>query len=412
MPPPTPKGKVTTVPATMANVDAALKNDYQPAIREQLVNSWMLLNQIESNSKDVEGRYAVLALHTGRNSGVGARGAGAALPAAGQQGYVEERVPVIRNYGAMAIHGDLIEASASDKGSFARMLDRESKGLVTDLKNDVSRQLYNDSTRSIAQCGTTSAANVVVLTNPTRAQMRQFSVGMKVDIGTTANYVAVASDRGITAVDRVNGTITIDGAAVTTTSSHYITRQGSLGLELTGLRQIVASSGTLFNVNPSTTPEWVSTANTSGLNRVPTEILFETVIEDIKFESDESPNLIITTTGVRRALAAQYQGARRYTDSVDIKAGFKAVTVAAGNVELPLVDDNDCPNNTAFVLNTMHLTQHQMGNPWSFMDRDGSVLHLKSGFDSYEAYIYNYHELTTDRRNSHGIITQLTEARA
>lgn len=396
--------------ATMANVDAALKDDYQPAIREQLTNAWVLLSQIQSNSKDVEGRYATLSLHTGRNSGVGARAASAALPSAGSQGYTEERVSITRNYGAMAIDGDLIVASKSDKGSFGRMLDRESKGVVTDLKNDVSRQIYNDSTKAIAQCGTTTADTTIVLTNPTSTQMRQFHVGMIVDIGTATLFNDVADGVAIVSVDRSAGTFDV-AAAVTTDSSDYVFRGGSEGNELTGMQEIVNDSGTLFNVDPTSVPEWVSTVNdNSGTPRTPTELLFEKVIEDVQFESGQDINLIVTTRGVRRNFAAQYQGDRRYTNTVDIKAGFKAVTVAAGNVEVPLVVDNDAPTQTAFLVNTNHLTQHQMGNPWSFMDRDGSVLHLVSGYDKYEAYIYNYHELTTDRRNAHGRLDDLTEA--
>jgi rhodanese-related sulfurtransferase len=396
--------------ATIANVDAALKNDYQPAIREQLVNSWMLLAQVGSNTKDVQGRYAVLSLHVSRNSGVGGRARGAALPAAGAQGYAEERVPTIANYARIAIHGDLIEASSSDKGAFARMLQAELDGALTDMKNDVSRQLYGDATKSILQCGTTSAAALIVLTNPTNIQLRQVHVGMLVDIGTTSDYDVVVAGAQITAVDRSAGTITID-SAVTTSSSHYVTRAGSDGNELTGLREIVAASGTLFNVAPGTVPEWVSTVNANGaVNRTPTENLFETVIEDVHFESDSDVNMICTTRGVRRAFAATLQSQKRFTNTVDVKGGFSAVTIAAGNVEIPLVVDNDSPANMAFFLNTKHLTQHQMGNAWSFMDRDGSVLHYVPGFDQYEAVIYNYHELTTDRRNAHGLATDLTEA--
>ncbi len=50
---------------------AALKEDYQPAIREQLNQNIMLLAQVDTNTADVEGEEAVLSLHTGRNSGFG-----------------------------------------------------------------------------------------------------------------------------------------------------------------------------------------------------------------------------------------------------------------------------------------------------------------------------------------------------
>lgn len=396
--------------ATMANVDAALKEDYQPAIREQLRNAWVLLSQVESNSKDIEGRRAVLSLHVRRSSGVGARAAGAALPTAGSQTYAEQRVPIIRNYARVGIHGDLIEASASDKGSFARMLQAELDGAMTDLKNDVSRQLYGDSTKSIAQCGVTSASTTVTLNSPTNIQMKQFHVGMLVDIGTTSDYDSVVAAAEISSVDRTNGTITID-SSVTTTTSHYVTRAGSDGNELTGLREIVLDSGTLHNVNPSTFEEWKSQVDdNSGTNRTPTETLFEQMIEDVHFESDEDINLIVTSRGVRRAFAATLLSQKRFTDSIDLAGGFKAVTVAAGNVEVPLVVDNDAPANTAFFLNTNHLTQFVMGDAWSFMDRDGSVLKYVSGYDQYEAVIYAYHELCTDRRNAHGRINDLTEA--
>jgi hypothetical protein len=38
------------------------------------------------------------------------------------------------------------------------------------------------------------------------------------------------------------------------------------------------------------------------------------------------------------------------------------------------------------------------------------MLHLNIGFDEYVAYIGNYHELATDRRNSHFLISDLSEA--
>jgi len=395
--------------ATMANVDEALKDDYQPAIREQLRDEWILLSQIESNSKDVQGREAVLSLHVSRNSGVGARAAGAALPAAGSQGYAESRVPVTRNYARIAIHGDLIEASASDKGSFARMLDAELKGALTDLKSDVSRQCYNDTTKSIAQCGVTSADTEIILTNPTNIQMKQFHVGMLIDVGTTVAFNDILDGVAITAVNRTTGTITT-GTSVTTDANDYVTRAGSEGNELTGLREIINSSGTVFGVNPSTYPDWVSTVDdNSGTNRTPTEQLISSTMEDVHFESGRDVKLALTTRGVRQAFVAQLTSQKRFSNTIDLKGGWSAISVSAGNTEVPLAVDNDAPANTMFLIDTDHMCQYQMGSSWSFMDRDGSTLHYVAGFDQYEAVLYNYHEIATDRRNAHGRINDLTE---
>src|SRR5580692_8237358 len=102
------------MPLTLATADSALKEDYQPAIREQINQSCMMLMQIEKNSTDIEGRRAVLSLHVQRNSGVGARPDGGGLPLAGNQGYAEERVPLRYNYGHIQISGPTIRAMKSD----------------------------------------------------------------------------------------------------------------------------------------------------------------------------------------------------------------------------------------------------------------------------------------------------------
>src|SRR5438874_2448222 len=127
---------------TLATADSALKEDYQPAIREQLNQAVVLLNQVEKNSTDIEGRRAVLSIHTGRNSGVGARADGGALPVAGNQAYKEERVPLKFNYGRIQITGPTIKAMKSDQGSFVRAVDSESKSVTNDLRRDVNRQAY------------------------------------------------------------------------------------------------------------------------------------------------------------------------------------------------------------------------------------------------------------------------------
>lgn len=404
---------------TLAIADAALKEDYQPQLREQLNSEHAFLMQIESNSKDVEGRRAVLSLHVGRNAGTGARAEGGTLPTAGAQRYVEERVGMKYNYGRLQINGPVIRAMKSDKGSFVRAVESETTGLVTDLKENVSRQVWNDATQSIAECGVTANANVVVLAATTTAtQMRQFFVNQVVDIGTTGSPTSVAAARTITAVDRDNATITIDGAAVTTAAADYVTVAGSAGNELIGIRQIIAEDGTLFNVDPTSVPEWASyrsqgagggTGFNSGTNRAVTSNLFEQAIDNIVIDSGAAPDLLITSHGVVRAYAAGLQDQRRFNDNVELKGGFSVPTVQAGSVMLPMLADRFAPQEAAFLVNTDKLCQHQQSD-WEFMDEDGAVLNRVPNVDAYEATLFKYHELTTDQRNAHGVVEDLTES--
>lgn len=399
--------------ATTTTLDAALKEFYLPPAREQLNNKTMMLAQVERNSKHVEGRRAVLSLHVQRNSGVGARPEGGALPTPGRQTYVEERVGLAYNYLRIRVSGQAMKATVSDAGSFVRALSSEMTDGVKDLRRDINRQVFNNTNHTIAQCGTTSSSTTVVLTGAGDTAMRQLEVGMLIDIGTTADPDSVAAAREITAVTRTPGaeTIVISGAAVTTSSSHFITRTGNGGNELIGLRQIVANSGTLHNVNPSTYEVWKSTVDSNGGTlRAATDNLFEEVIDTVDLDADDSPNFCVTSKGVRRNYAAQLKSQKRFNDgaALTLKGGFKALTIDCGDVSLPIIGERDCPNNTAFLLHLGHIVQHEMSD-WEWADHDGNVLRWNSGYDEWEAFMFKYHQLCTDRRNVHAIITDLQE---
>lgn len=402
---------------TMTTADAALKEDYQPSIREQLNNEIMMLAQIESRSNDVEGRRAVLSLHVTRNSGIGARPEGGTLPTAGNQGYAEERVSLKSNYGRIQLNGQVIRAMKSDAGSFTRAVESETRGVVQDLKRDVNRQVFNDSNGTIAQCASVSSATITLAADTPTSALRQLEVGALIDVGTVASPTDHGSALVVASVDPSVPSVTFTtNPTAGVGSSDYLFRAGAgtavdgTTSELTGLRAIVAASGALFNIDPSTYPVWKSTVNgNSGTNRAATDNLFEQVIDAIWLESGEAPNFIVTSPGVRRNFAAQLKAQKRFADTVDLKGGFKALTVDAGNTSLPIAVDRDCPDNTAFVVNLDCIKQHQSSD-WEFMDEDGSVLNRVSNADAYEATLFKYHELTTDRRNVHGLIEDLLES--
>lgn len=405
--------------ATLTTADSALKEDYQPAIRETLNNKVFILSQIEKNSKDVEGRRAVLSLHVSRNSGVGARAELGTLPSAGAQGYAEERVNMRYNYGRIQISGPVIKAMKSNTGSFTRAVDSETKGVTNDLKRDVNRQIFGTSNGVIAQAASANADTDITLTTPTNVQLRQLEVGMRIDVGTVANPTLRASNILITAVNTSTGVVTTTGTlSGSTTTTDFLFRSGAGGAtasqkELTGLQSIVDSTGSLFNVDPSTYPSWASTENSnSGTNRTPTETLFAKVADDASIlAGDATIDLWVTTPGVQRSLAASLLSQKRFNDTVALKAGYSGIAINTAGSSTPsaLTWDRDCPANMAFGLSTDHLMQHQESE-WEFMDDDGAVLSRVSGVDAYEAILYKYHELTTDHRAAHAKIVDLTES--
>jgi hypothetical protein len=221
----------------------------------------------------------------------------------------------------------------------------------------------------------------------------------------------------VASVDRSLGTVTFTtNPTAGVGSSDFIFRAGAKTTvsgatsELTGIQAIVNNTGTLFNVDPSSVAVWRSTVSANGGTlRAATDNLFEQVIDEVYLESGQAPDFIITSPGVRRNYAAQLKAQKRFADTTELKGGFSALTIDAGNVSLPLAVDRDAPNNRAFLIHRAAVTQHQSSD-WEFMEEDGAVLSRVSGEDAYEAVLFKYHELTTDRRNVHARIDDLIES--
>jgi hypothetical protein len=403
---------------TFTTADKVLKEDYLPPVREQLNMTNALLAQVEKNSTDIEGRRALLSLHTGRTSGVGARAEGGTLPSAGVQGYTEQRVPVKNVYGRIQVSGPVIAAMKSDKGSFVRAVDSEMKGLTADLKRDVNRQLWGTSDGIVASCGTTGNSTTLQLASTTsNAQIRQIvDIGL-IDIGTAADTDAVSTvAKTVSGYSYANKTVTIDVAVTTTVaSSHKVFRSGVFAggannstTELTGLQSIVAATGSLFNVDPATVPSWASYVDSnSGTNRSLSENLLASVIHNVAIASGSEPNLAFSSDGVHRSFANLLTSLKRFNNTVEVKGGFKGLEMTAGGGSIPFLWERDAKDNAVFLLNTDHLIEFQMSD-WDWMDKDGAILSRVSNTDAYEAVLFKYCELATDMRNAHGLISDVT----
>jgi hypothetical protein len=238
---------------------------------------------------------------------------------------------------------------------------------------------------------------------------------MFVDIFTSADAVRVA-DAEITGISEgaTNTTVTFTPAAgVATASGDYITRDNSRNKELTGLSQIVAASGQVYNIDPASTPVWKSTVNANGgTPRALSEGLLIKLIDDVRKQGGGTPTALFSNLGVRRSYFNLLVQQRRYSNTTEFEGGFKGLAFTTDNGDIPFVSDYDALPNSVYAVNEKEVKIYEAGD-WSFMNRDGSnwqrVITSAGAFDAYSCTLYKYMEIGTHRRNAHGLLSDIIE---
>lgn len=396
--------------ATLTTATNILKEIYEPRIREQLQNHLKTSKRIEQTSEgvtsEVGGKYVVFPIHVKRNHGIGARLEMEELPVAKNQGYARAQVGLSYQYGSIRLSGQSMELAQSNFQAFASVLDQEVNGVQTDLAKDYNRQIYGTSVGALM---TVSGANTTT-TIPT-GNTQYMEVGMVVDIydstGTTLKTAAAGVE--VTAVTKDTSIVLATAPSTATAANDIVVRHGSLNREMIGLEQIVDDSTTLFNINPATEPVWKSVINSNaGVNRALSESLMIKMVDDI-YTNGGNTTAIFTTLGVRRSYFNLLVQQRRYCDTKEFEGGFKGLAFTTDNGEIPLISDVDCQPNRMYFLNEKEFKLYRESD-WSFMDRDGSKWQRVIGYDAYDSTLYKYCQLGTHRRNTHGLVEDVTES--
>ena len=394
---------------TLTTLDDILKVQYLGPIREQLNNSSVLYSRLEKNSDSVVGKNFTIPLHYGRNEGVGARGEGTALPAAGNQQYKECIVPMRYQYGRIQLTGPTIKAAKTNEGAFLRAVDSEMRGLERDMKASMNRQAYGDGTGALAVCADATDATSIVVNST--AKLR---VGMPVDIVVTATGVAtagvvgdtVASIESATEFTLTTGVTTY--ASIDSTFSVYVS--GSRNKEMMGLSGIVSATATLQGLAVATYPWWKATVlDNSATNRPISDTIIQTAIDALEANSAGMATAMYTSFGVRRAYQAMLNATKQLVNTQELQGGYKAISYLGGSHgSIPIIADKDAPANKIFVVDENELQVFRLGD-FDWMQEDGAILSRVSGYDAYEAVLYVYQELGTSMRNAHVLIGDIAE---
>lgn len=399
--------------STRTTAAALLKEYYLPGLREVMNQKTFLLSQIERSSESVEGLEIVGAIHIGRNQGVGSRAEGGTLPTAGRQRNINVRSWLKYHYVRLQLSGPLMRSVTSDRGGWQKPLEQETRGAVTDLKADINRQLYGDGTGVLASATGAPTGQVIPVSTLTKEKLRQIKKDMLIDVG-PADGTSALTATGLTVSAVSASSITVSSGAASSNGS-LIYRNGNRSNEVTGLRKIVAASGSYLGIDPATEPDWVSYVSANGgTPRAVTEELVEAAMVEVSMLTDDEVDLIITTPKIHRNYAALMASLRRFPNPVELKSGYRGLDVSVagqanlGGQTVGMVYEKDCPSGHLFGLTTNRLSW-QRASDWEFMDEDGAMLNRIANQDAYEATVFSYADLHTDSRASHFLVKDLTD---
>lgn len=405
---------MATTTGNLSTVAAILKDMYLPPVTDQLNNDVLFLQILESRSEDLFGNQAIVPLHTGRTGSIGARGEDEDLPAAGAQRYAKAIYDLKYLYGRVRVTGPSMAKTRSEVGAFLEILKSELDGIRADLRKDLARQFYGSGDGKLVQCGTTTAANVVVLASDESLRKGQIYVGAKVMIGTAAapdTITGSGSVREVTDVTIATPSITIDGAAVTTSSAHFVFRYNSVNPttqvvnETSGIQQIVATAATTFGgINPASAGNsyWDNLRDTTGGALAVDNML--KAWNRVKIAGGDVSH-IITSYGLQRSFFNLLQAQVRYTEPTTIKGGFSVLQF----MNMPLVADLDAPFGKMYFIDTKWLKVFS-NRDWHFLDEDGDTLKWVVDRDAYQAILARYLNLGATRRNTLLVMSGLTDA--
>jgi hypothetical protein len=404
--------------ALISTVSEVLKYRYLGPLQTQLNNDIAVEQILDLDTKriDLDGLKAVVPMHYGRNSGVGARREDEDLPAAGAQAYKSAQYDLAYMYGRARFTGPAIQKTKTDAGAFIRVVTDELDRLRNDLQLDVARQYYGNGDGQIAKIASVAGA-VLTLTSAEALDKGFVHINMIVDIGTTtATSSGKASAVTVTDVDPTVPSVTVSSAG-TAAANDFIFRSGANDANGTkeidaGLQKLIpTAANTVGGINAASAgfKWWDCLRDTSGgaYTLDNSMIMWNRVLAA---GVDAGDVVTLTTPGLARRLfaSADFKSNVRFVDKTDLKGGFESISFSSGGPSQTLVTDRLAPYGQVRFVPKSSIKVYSPGN-WDFLSRDGLTVRWVDSRDAFQAVLYRYVNLGTNRRNNSAVMSGLTD---
>lgn len=348
-------------------------------------------------------------------------------------------------YRVGSIQNQFLRASAQNIGAFMPAAKMNVKSLYMGAANDIAYQMFSDGsgTRgSFGANGGSGSINNGVITLDNLGQVYQFSVNMALNSYSISGQTATQSTGGaigyVIAIDTGLGTVTVSatlqGAAGTpsnwSTSFPYLGRAGDTLFSTNGLNSAnmlciaglgawipltaPASNDSFFSQNRSVSP-----TKLAGLRFVGTAESIQDCLIDatnqLAAQSSEAgdPDVIFINPVSYQTLVknltgqGQYQMIRAKVNE-EVEISFKALVLPTANGEISIIQDRNCPGQTAYILTMKTWKLRSLGKIPQFLTFPGFYDMLGfpiSGQDAVEIRVGGYLNLSCNAPGANAVVS-------
>jgi hypothetical protein len=410
-----------------------LKNVYLP-IRKK---AWPKMSVLAAQARKIGPETAKFAgndlffdVVVGRRSGFVASNNGFApesLVAREKQG----RLGIARNYAKLFVDGLALKATSDPRGSYISVAKKLMEDVMDQWQIEQNRVLHGDGLAIRALIVARTSATVFTCASPygiTNAGPGNLhlEVGDTIAVHTAATLALV----GTTGKQKIsNITLSADTATVTVASSLEAgggtigagdlvvtavpttvnATDTSLGAEPYGLKAIMDVENAFATFETINDPRWVAQKLTSAsVDETVLMRLLNTIRAraGIEWRTDPKAMFLLTTTGIRQTYGESLLGLRRFSaPEMTLNGGFTGVQVAGAT----LVDDPWAPRGRIYAVYGPDTIMVDLMDFQKLSVEDAPEWQRASGRDGWEALMGVYWNYGVTRRNSHGVISGITD---
>lgn len=346
----------------------------------------------------------------------------------------------VSNYSVATLTNDFLRASAANIGAFMPGAELNVKSAFRNCSNDLAHDLYGDGSGTRGAYGVGNGSITTgVITLDNLGMVYQFGVGMALVSfsvsGTTPTQSTGANIGYVIAVDTGLGTVTVSatagGAAGTptnwSTSFPYLAQIGDVNfisaglssanmLKIAGMAAWIPStapggSDNFFGVNRSVSPTKLAGLRFAGGASESIQDALIDAVNQLAANSSEAgdPDYIFMNPVSYQTLVKQLTSQANYVsvkhDEIDIS--FKALVLPTANGEIAIIQDRNCPAQTAYIVTLKTWKLRSLGKVPQFLTFPGFYDQLGfpvPGSDAVELRVGYYAQLTCNAPGANAVV--------